>query len=212
MDEDLLRFISNEFQTMTQENLLALQSMVRNLLSYTINQGLPFPDEFLGKGFKEHLRLARNAEEALLAVHFYIAELTKQVSRLELASDIAFGNWISRVRGMHAYPSWLGHLDLSGYDLSAQNFIAANFAMSHFNKANLSYSIFLLANLRGVKLEKARLIRANLIGANLVGANFKGANLSLADLRGAKLEVANLDGANLDGAIFTGTILENKDS
>ncbi len=93
MDDDLLRFISNEFRVMTHEELLALQAVVRELLSYTINQGLPFPDEFLGKGFKEHLRLAGNVEGALLAVHFHIAELTEEVSRLELESNEA-------IRGM----------------------------------------------------------------------------------------------------------------
>jgi hypothetical protein len=52
MDKDLLRFISNDLRVMTQEELLALQEMVRELLSYTINQGLPFPDAFLAKALR----------------------------------------------------------------------------------------------------------------------------------------------------------------
>ena len=242
MDKDLLRFISNEFRTMTQEELVDLQEMVRDLLSYTINLGLPFPDEFQSNGFKEHLRLAQNAEGALLAVHFHLAELTEQVSRLELESTRAFGDWIRRMNGIADCAYWLGFLDLSGYNLSAQNFIAANFAMSHLNEANLFCSIFLLANLSEVQLEKANMSLANLQDANLAGANLKGAylrwanlrnanleganlqgaNLSWANLQDANLKDANLEGANLEGAnvkgtklknaILKGTILENKDS
>lgn len=174
MDDDLLRFISNEFRAMTQEELLALQAMVRELLSYTINQGLPFPDEFLSKGFKEHLRLARNAESALLAVHFHIAELTKQVSRLELELNGAFGEWFRRVNGIGRCVGWLGYLDLSGYHLLHQNFYKANFTMSSLKGAELIYSILIDANLQGAQLEKAILWRANLEGAKLDGAILTG--------------------------------------
>ena len=211
-DEDLLRFISNEFLAMMQEELLALQAMVRDLLSYTINHGLPFHEDFKDKGFKEHLRLAKNAEVALLAVHFHIAELTNEVSRLELASDTAFGNWIFRLRGMYSYIDWLGFLDLSGYVLWAQNFLDANFAMSCLKGAELHYSILTSANLQGVQLEKTILRGANLQFANLEGANLKDADLSRADLRNANLEGTNLEGANLGGAVLTGTILEKKEA
>jgi uncharacterized protein YjbI with pentapeptide repeats len=197
---------------MTQEERLALQGMVRDLLSYTINQGLPFPDEFLGKGFKEHLRLARNAEEALLAVHFNIAELTKQVSRLKLESDTAFGDWFARLREMSFGTSWLGFLDLSGYVLVLQNFHNVNFSMSRLEGTRLSNSIFVNADLRGVRLENADLRIANLWRANFEGASFKNAYFRLANLRSARLEGANFEGAKLDGAILTDTILENKDS
>jgi hypothetical protein len=212
MDDDLLRFISNEFLAMTQAELLALQAMVRELLSYTINQGLPFPDEFLSEGFKEHLRLAQNAEEALLAVHFHIAELTNQVSRLELEDEGAFGEWFRRVNGLGECSGWLGYLDLSGYFLARQNFYESNFTMSILKGAELFDSIFVEANLKGVQLENANITFANLRKANLEGANLKDANLSYANLRDAKLEGANLEGADLTGAILTGTILEKKEA
>jgi len=212
MDEDLLRFISNEFLAMTQEELLALQAMVRELLSYTINHGLPFSDEFLSKGFKEHLYLARNAESALLAVHFHVAELTKQVSRLKLESNEAFREWFRRIDGTDDCVDWLGYLDLSAYFLYTQDFLGAKFTMSILNDAELPYSILADANLQGVQLENASLWRANLQSADLAGANLKGADLSLADLRYANLEGANLEGANLDGAILTGTILDKKEA
>jgi len=215
IDRDLLRFISNEFRVMKQEELLNLQGMIRELLSYTINQGLPFPDAFLGKGFKEHLRLAGNAEDALLAVHFHIAELTKQVSRLELESNGAFEEWISRLRGMgdrNNRACWLGFLDLSGYHLHLQEFYEANFTMSNLEGAELTYSNFAFANLSGVQLEKAYLNEANLYYANLEGANLKNAELNGANLYRANFEGADLEGAELEGAVLTGTILENKDS
>ena len=211
MDRDLLRFISNEFRAMTQEELQALQEMVRELLSYTINQGLPFPDEFLGKGFKEHLRLARNAEEALLAVHFHLAELTEQVSRLELESIFAFGEWILRLKRMNPRTGWLGFFDLSGYVIQLQNFYQENFYMSSLEGTILSCSILARANLKETHLEKAILARANLQSANLQGANLKDVNLSYADLRNANLEGANLEGAQLGGALLAGTILEKKE-
>ncbi|WP_446008941.1 pentapeptide repeat-containing protein [Candidatus Electrothrix sp.] len=156
--------------------------------------------------------MAGNAEEALLAVHFHIAERTKQRSRLKLESNEAFGEWFRRVNGIMGCAGWLGYLDLSGYDLQSQNFFAANFAMSHLNGANLSYSIFLLANVSGVQLEKADIRLANLQHANFEGANLKDADLFMANLRDAKLEGANLDGAILDEAILTGTILEKKEA
>ncbi len=212
IDKDLLRFISNEFRGVEKEELVALQSMVRELLSYTINQGLPFPDEFLGKGFKEHLRLARNAESNLLAVHFHIAELTKQVSRLDLESDIAFGEWTSWLRGMDIRADRLGFLDLSGYLLEAQNFYGVNLTMSHLKGTHLAYSILTFANLSGAQLENAVLVGVNLQKANLEGANLKDAELTWANLRSARLKDANIEGARFNAANLKGTILENKDS
>lgn len=211
IDRELLRFISNEFRVMQEEELLALQGMVRELLSYTINQGLPFPDEFQGKGFKEHLRLARNAEEALLAVHFRIAQITLQVSRLELKSNWSFGVWFQRLREKVASNS-LGFLDLSGYNLVVQNFAGADFTMSRLEGAELWHSVFIFANLSRVQFEKADLFAVNLECANLTGADLKGVNLCQANLRNVDLEGANLEGTNLKDAILTGTILENKDS
>uniref|UniRef100_UPI004056DEA0 pentapeptide repeat-containing protein n=1 Tax=Candidatus Electronema sp. TaxID=2698783 RepID=UPI004056DEA0 len=208
----LLGFINNEFRAMKQEELLALQAMVRGLLSYTINQGLPFPDEFKGEGFKEHLCLAMNAEKALLVVHFHIAELTEQVSRLELESTFDFGVWFRRVNGAMGCEDWLGYLDLSDYSLFGQNFFRANFAMSRLVGAELYYSILTDANLQGVQLEKACLGGANLDGANLAGANLKDADLRGANLRRANLKGANLEGAGLTGAILTGTILDKKEA
>lgn len=211
IDRDLLRFISNEFRSMQENELLDLQGMMRELLSYTINQGLPFPNVFLSKGFKEHLSLARNTEEALLAVHFHIAKLTKQVSRLDLESDRAFGEWIARVRGLDDRAGWLGFLNLSGYFLAGIDFYWANFTMSHFEDSSLRYSILARANLSEAHLEKSSLLGANLIEANLKGSNLKDAELVWANLQDALLEGANLEGTDLTGAILTGTILENKD-
>ncbi|XOF32171.1 MAG: pentapeptide repeat-containing protein [Candidatus Electrothrix sp. YB6] len=152
---------------------------MRGLLSYTINQGLPFPDEFLSKGFKEHLRLARNAETALLAIHYSIAEITEQVSRLNLESDIDFGEWIARLRGQRQGPEnmfalhLLGFLDLSEYILYRQDFYGANFRKAKFEKTDLRG-----ANLMGADFKGADLRRANFKGANVRGTDFIGADLT----------------------------------
>lgn len=208
MDFDLLRFISNEFRAMQKEELLSLQGMVRDLLSYTINQGLPFPEEFKDKGFKEHLRLAGNTEDALLTVHFHIAQLTGQISRLYLESNSAFKEWIWRLRGIPEQAHWLGYLDLSGYTLSGLNFFNAELVMSRFEGAAMLYSLFVDANLHDAHLERADITGANLQEANLAGANLKGADLYEANLRYANLKDANLEGADLSGANLQGANLQ----
>jgi uncharacterized protein YjbI with pentapeptide repeats len=155
--------------------------------------------------------LAWNAEEALLAVHFHIAELTKQVSRLELESEYAFGVWISRVKGMSGRMVWLGFLDLSGYQLYLLNFYGANVTKSNFKDVNLQFSIFAEADLQGISFENGMLSDVDLHCANLREANLRNADLYLANLQGANLEGANLEGAKLKGTILTGTILEKKE-
>ncbi|MCI5209925.1 MAG: pentapeptide repeat-containing protein, partial [Candidatus Electrothrix sp. ATG2] len=235
IDNDLLRFISNEFRAMTQAELLALQAMVRELLSYTINQGLPFPDEFLSKGFKEHLRLAQNAEEALLAVHFHVAELTQQVSMLKLESDRAFGEWASRLAGHLSDQNYFSFLDLSGHVLPLRFFLNnSSFKIRNLNGTELDYLFSVksennIVNFRGAfffednsikrcenqildTFDGANFSRANMSGVNFKRANLGGADLRRTDLRGASLKRANLEGAdlrktNLRGANLEGAIL-----
>ena len=219
MDQDLMRFIANEILEMHKggDDLLALQLILAELLTYAINRGLPFPSSFVGKGFKEHLRLARNAEETLLGVHYCIAEVTGQTSRLGLATHAAFGEWIARLRGQREGGNKLGlkslgFLDMNGYCLNFQDFYKANLKGANFTGAECWLVIFIKADLEKSVLEGANLFEANLEGANLLGANLARANLARANLEGANLkgailEEANLEGANLKWANLEGTHL-----
>ena len=213
MDEDLMRFINNEFRRMSFEDLSELQSIVAKLLTYTITHGLPFSSCFAHMDFKKHLTLARNAEEALLAVHFGIARLTKHVSKLNLKSGTTFGEWISRLRGQRRGPqnrlalNSLGHLDLSGCLFDMQDFWGAQFEGATLRGARLQYAQFGRAHLEGVDLCQANLGGANLGGANLEGAGLKAASFYRANLDGAHLYKANLVAANLGGANLVGANL-----
>ena len=221
MDADLMRFINNEFGKMKHKDLSELQLIVCDLFTYTINHGLQFSSDFAQKDFKQHLILARNAEEALLAVHFGIAKITKQISKLNLESATAFGEWISRLRGQRQGPqnklalNSLVFLDLSGYLLDIQDFYCANLEGANLIGASLYSASLYYAHLQEAHLQEAHLQGANLEGANLQEANLEGANLQEANLIGAHLQEAHLQGAhlqeaNLIGAHLQGTILEEK--
>ena len=104
LDEDLLKFLNNELRMMTSEYLSELQLIISDLLTYTINYGIAFSSGITHKNFNQLLIQAQNAEEALLAIHFAIATTTKEISRLDLKSKFAFGDWISRLRGQRQGP------------------------------------------------------------------------------------------------------------
>jgi hypothetical protein len=215
VDEYLMKFVSNELRDFTSDDLTDLQEIIRKLLTYTINQGLPFPSDFEKTGFKQLLKAARNAEEALLAIHYPIAKITSKVSRLDLKSDTDFGEWISRLRGQrksglgncYALQS-LGFLDLSAYNLYLQDFVGANFERANFENTLLGGADFWTANFKGASLEGAYLWGANITMANLGRANLNRAHLEEADLEGTYLEEAHFEEAFLERANLKSTILE----
>lgn len=239
MDEDLLLFVANELKAMEMTIQSALQKVICDLLSFTINNGLAFSSEVSSKDFKGFLRMARNAEETLLAIHFTIAKNTKTVSSLRLKSPIDFGEWISRIRGQRQGPrntlalNSLGYLDLSNSILDIQDFFRADFSGSNLEGVRLLFAILQGANLEGADLRNAELSWANMEEASLKNANLKnaslrganlgssrlffdysdknGANLEKADLQGANLQGANLQGANLQGANLRGANLTYAD-
>lgn len=220
LDIDLMRFINNEFLRMGHEELTELQNIVRELLTYTINQGFPLPKGIIHGGLKEVLRKTRNAEEALLAIHHGIAKNTKQISELNLTSTVTFGEWISRLRGQrqgienNIALNSMGYLNLSKSKLLIQDFLNADFqgvdfTQAFLNGANLNGANLVEANLERANLENSNLEGANFKNANLIGANLKETNLVEANLEGANLENASLEGANLKGANFRRANLKN---
>jgi len=217
MDSDLIRYLENEFKQMEPEVLQDWQSTICDLISHSINNGLSFSPEYVNLGFKEHLDLAKNAEECLLAVHNAIAMITGNVTKFNLKSNLVFGEWISRLRGPRtslentlALKS-LGFLDLSEYIFVLQDFFTAFLENSKFMHSQLKLANLIGANLRGAYLGGANLKSANLKGADLRGAYLRGANLRDANLEKTNLRGANFRSANLIDANFSGAYLKGAD-
>ena len=213
MDPDLMRFISNEFLQIDQNELLGWQNSITRLLTYNINHGLPITSGYADKGLRQLLNLFRNAEEALLAIHFLLAKITGRITRLEFESETIFSEWISRLRGQRQGPNnklclySLGFLNLSGSCFDAQDFYGANFDSSIFFNSQMNMINFSEANLRYAKFEEAMLVRAHFEASNLYKADFSRARLDSAYLMRANLSGANLRKTALKDANFYGAVL-----
>ncbi|MEI2578172.1 pentapeptide repeat-containing protein [Scytonema sp. PRP1] len=204
MDEYILNFVVNEMRLKDKAEVGKWQQTLCQLISFMLRHGMPMEKLEPRPNFQEENRLARNAEEALLAVLNACARVTEEISHIEWHSPEAFGTWISRLHGQRvdAYAevfclSCLSFLDLQDCIL----------VWKDFGWANLKGAILEGANLAGANLERANLAGANLAGAILERANLEGANLEVANLEVANLEVANLEGANLEGANLEGAAL-----
>lgn len=193
---------------------------MRTLLLHSSHHGFPLPQ----KGdwnTKELDRQARNAEEALLAVHSssalaYIAKHPDgQPPPLALdwgedGGDKA-GQWLHRLTGRceHIAAACLNNcnfLKLKYFreNISFANLSFANLSYANIPYANIPYANFFCANLFSADLSVADLSIANLSGANLFCAYLSHADLSHADLSGANLSYADLSHANFSGANLEG--------
>jgi len=215
IDKTLLNFIDNELIKLRSKKLSELQITVCNMLSELINNGVELPPK---QNFKELLRSARNTEISLLSIHFSIAKKTTKISKLQLNSNTAFGEWISRLRGQrindqanhfHEEESqainsldFLGFLDLSGCILIYQDFSGANFVNSKFEKTFLSNANLSNANFENSDLSSADLHDANLRDINFTNAKLIKSKLSCVDLSNAELRNADLTNAKLSNAIL----------
>ena len=54
--------------------------------------------------FQDMLRQSRNAEEALLAMHFACARLTREVVEIKWPTPMSFGEWLKRLQGQREGP------------------------------------------------------------------------------------------------------------
>jgi len=220
IDEYLFRFIVNQMQLQSPDEVKQWQETLGHLIKYLLDKGMPM-EKTNCPNFQEEMRQARNAEEALLAVFNACGRVTEEIFPIQWPSPEAFGNWLARLQGQRIdykpmfVLNCLSFLDLQNCllifrDLYRANLERANLAGANLRVANLEEANLAGANLAGADIGYANLQRANLDGAilertylrraNLAGANLKWANLKWANLGWANLEEANLAGANLAGA------------
>ncbi|MDP1771657.1 MAG: pentapeptide repeat-containing protein [Methylobacter sp.] len=223
IDYYLFTFIKNEIARSEMDAITIWQQNFVRLIESAVKHGMPMEKLNL-KSFQQMLQQSRNAEEALLAIHYACAEQTKTVMEIDWGTDLACGDWLKRIQGQRDFSGdqlifeCLAYLDLSSQQLSFSDFSCANFQGTDLQKAelnltNLWNTNLRETNLRGAGLWLANFREANLQGAylqdaNLDGANLRDAYLLEADLRNANLQNANLREANLQGADLEGANLE----
>jgi hypothetical protein len=200
MTEDLLTALRDAAAALDFATVDAYGGAMRRLLLHTSHHGFPLPQ----KGdwnTKELDRQARDAEEALLAVHSSCAKayVAKHPEHLppplalewgEDGRDIA-GQWLHRLAGRNEHIARLCLIRCCLINISCfyTNLVIADLSGADLSGADLRYANFIHANLSS----------ANLSSADLSGAYLEGANLSRANLSGAELSGAELEGANLTG-------------
>jgi len=231
IDEYLFRFIVNQIQLQSPDEVKQWQKTLGDLIEYLLVKGMPMEGLKNRPNFQEEMRQARNAEEALLAVFNACGRVTKEIFPIQWPSLDAFGNWLARLQGQRIdfepmfVLNCLSFLDLQNCLLIHRDLYRANLERANLERANLYGAYLYGANLEGANLEGANLEGANLAMAFLKRANLRGAYLEWAFLEwaflegayleGANLERANLKGANLNGANFKdanvkGTILDTE--
>ena len=203
MDRYVFQFLCDEVAGNDQEGLHAWQQTFARLIGFAVRKGVPMELTDVAR-FKDMMRQSRNAEEALMVVHYACAIRTRRQSEIPWGNESAFGEWIKRLQGQRTGQGnrlildCLAFLDLRDCTLYHADFFRAVLSGSCLEKARLTP-----ANLGNANLDGALLYEANLEGANL-----EGAHLERAYLEGANLERVNLKRANLDGANLKRTILE----
>jgi uncharacterized protein YjbI with pentapeptide repeats len=188
LDDAIRAFIKNEILIRKEEgdDIGAWQASLAEVISELVVTGMPLHLQEQRFTQLEEMRLARNAEEALLVALACCAEVTEQLSSIEWEDADSFSQWLSRLSSSMTNRDFafkhLVYLDLKGVDLGF---------------ANLSSSNLYKSNLEGASLWGADLRDANLWGAVLSGAVLSGLGLRGADLRGVVLSYANLMDASL---------------
>ena len=219
IDEYLFRFIVNQMQLQSPDEVKQWQKTLGDLIEYLLLKGMPMEGLKNRPNFQEEMRQARNAEEALLAVFNACGRVTKEIFPIQWPSPEAFGNWLARLQGQRIDLEFMLVLDCLSFldlqncllihrDLCGANLVGANLEGANLEGANLEWANLVGANLADANLCMANLERANLKGANLEWANLYMANLYMANLERANLKRANLYEANLYGAYLAGAKLE----
>jgi len=204
IDGYLFEFIKNEVARSEIDAIKIWQQNFVQLIESAVKHGMPMEKLNL-KTFQQMLQQSRNAEEALLAIHYACAEQTKAVITIDWGTDAACGEWIKRLQGQRdgqdnkLVSECLAYLDLSSCTLYISDFLDANLRGANLRRAALNVTFLVNANLQETNLAEAGLWRANLERANLEGANLSGANLEGANIEGANFQGAK--GVNLKGTI-----------
>ena len=188
IDNYLFEFLKQEIALQPVADIKNWQKDFIILIESAVKYAMPM--EKLGlDSFNTMLIQARNAEEALLAIHYACALQTEEVLTINWGSPTACGTWLKRLQGQRESGKNVLALGCLAYlNLSHCLFHLFDFYGANFYKSNLTNSKFQLANLLD-----ANLSRANLLDANLSNASLSNANLFRADISRANLSYANLN-------------------
>lgn len=219
MDHYTLNFLQREICLHPIQVIEGWQHTLAHLLTFTLHHGIPLEKLEPRLTFKEELRQASNAEEALLASLSACSQRTQKVSEISHPSLTAFSDLLSRIHGQRIGPvpslshACLNNLNLSRCVLNFKDLKSVNMAScilvgTQFVEANLKEANLQSADLRKANLQNANLQNANLQFANFEDADVKGASIYKANLHGANLRRADMHWVNLEGANMTSTELE----
>ena len=222
IDDYLLDFIRDEIALQKTNLVQEWQETLSQLIGYMLCQGMPMERIESCSTYKEAIRQARNAEEALLVALSSCARKTQKVSSIQWQSkEYSFRQWLLRLQNCIDYRSLvteqslsyldLSKADLSNVDLSEANFSNADLSDADLRNADLSYADLSEANLSYTLLRYTNLSNADLSDANLSYASLVKADLDDADLSKADLSYANLDDADLSKADLSNTDLRGVD-
>jgi uncharacterized protein YjbI with pentapeptide repeats len=230
VDLDLFQFLVPEVGLRSQDDALRWQRILARLISAMLRIGMPMERLVPRPSFREENRMARNAEEALLAALNACARATREVSTIdwpigEDSTDLgttSAGAWITRLRGQRSRSEnglalhCLSLLDLSRCALYLIDLFRAHLTSTVMSYAHAKFAILNFAQLAHAKLDhadlsSARLTNTNLTHADLTYSDLANANLIHADLTNADLTNANLISADLTNADLTNAVLTNAD-
>ncbi|MBE9042312.1 pentapeptide repeat-containing protein [Oscillatoriales cyanobacterium LEGE 11467] len=206
LDRNIFTFIENEIQLQIFDRVSQWQQTLCGAIEFMLERGMPMELFDPRPSYYEESRLARNAEEALLAVLNLCARFTQSISHIQWPSPEVFAAWMSRLKshrtGWHSdiLLECLSFLDLHNCALPLENLYEANFFGANLTGTNLQEVDLRGANLQRVDLRDANLQRANLQGANLQGANLQRTSLQQVNLLEANLQDVNLRSVDLHGA------------
>ena len=213
-------FVQHEVAMQPPEDRARWQRTICRLIESAVTHGMPMERLGLSR-FQEMVRHSRNAEEALLAMHFACARLTREVVEIKWSLRTAFGEWLKRLQGQREWLDntlaqrslgylALGHSGIDLADLFEARLEGASLSGASIHYATLNFASLTDANLSHAMLRNANLRYAILRYAILRNANLRYANLTDADLTGANLTEANLTNANLMRATLTNAQMPDK--
>ncbi len=168
LDTDLLGFIHREVVLMDRSDVGQWQSDISDLLTHAVTSGMPMEKVTNEKGFREATGYARNAEEALLALHYAIARRTKERGDVRWPAERSAEALIKRLT------------PVSG--------IGNGIALHSLGYLSFDEQLISMVDLSGANLESTSWRDAELTGVRLVGVDLHGADLR--DVRWCGCEIA----------------------
>ncbi len=208
MEGNLLRFIRDEVALWSKPEVASWQESLIRLFNWNLIHGMPvtLSSEL---SFRTGERMARNAEETLLAMLSACARVTDQITRLSWPSPGAAGNLLLRMEAFadqrvigSIARQCLDRLDLGGQWLIGTNLIEADLTRSILRDARLPLASFYLANLTETDLTNARLNDTNLDNVRAHSAIFRGAQMLGCRGRGGTFDNADFTDAMVNEFTF----------